>query len=491
MNRNFLALMPAWFLFLAPMHGLSDEPSPKGFIQPNVVYVMLDEWGCYEWSGIGHPIHQTPNFDRMATEGMRFTQMLAGSCVCAPTRCTLMTGMHTGHSTVRANNGSAPIRADDVTIATLLNDAGYAVGGFGKWGIGDRGTSGVPENHGFDEFFGYYHQVHAHTYFPRYLLRNSAPVTLDGNTGHAFKGDTWSQALIHAEAKKFIRKHAGKQPFFAYLPYTLPHAYYGIPEDDPSYVKYKSKMWHAPQHHKSPNVAPPNEAQRYAAFVEIADRQFGEVLDLLASLGVDDNTVVFLCGDNGANTSVFLDNDHPNGFFSPNVNPATNSVFRAGKGSLYEGGLRIPFMVRWPGKVQPGAVSDHLGYFPDVMPTLAEFAGAKVPNDIDGISIVPTLLSKGEQRQHSHLYWEYRNQVAVRRGKWKAIRPSDSKPFELYDLSDDEGETSDVAGQHPGTLHELVTLAEQSSRPSLSGTVDAPSLRFRGHQADAEAVPYR
>ena len=479
MTRVLLLALPVWLLFTSFSIAEAFEAD-----KPNIVYVMLDEWGYHEWSGGGHPIHQTPNFDRMADEGMRFTQMLAGSCVCAPTRCTLMTGMHTGHSTVRANGGSSPLRTDDVTIAKLLKDSGYAVGGFGKWGIGDRGTTGVPENHGFDEFFGYYHQVHAHTYFPKYLIRNSTPVPLTGNTGHAFKGETWSQELIHSEAKKFITKHAGKQPFFAYLPYTLPHAYYGIPEDDPAYVKYKSKDWNAPQHHKSPNVAPANEAQRYAAFVEIADRQFGEILNLLKSLGVDDNTIVFLCGDNGANTNVFLDKEHPNGFFAPNVDPKTKTVFRAGKGSLYEGGLRVPYMVRWPGRIQAGTVSKHLGYFPDAMPTLADIAGVKVPPNIDGISFAPTLLGKDDQQQHDHLYWEYKDQIALRRGDWKAVRPPKSKSFELYNLSTDVSESNNLADQHPDTLKQLTALAMSERQPIERGKVLDPTVRFRGHQAD-------
>ena len=450
--------------------------------RPNIVYVMLDEWGYHEWSGAGHPIHETPNFDRMAKEGMRFTQMLAGSCVCAPTRCTLMTGMHSGHCTVRANDGSAPIRANDVTISRLLKDAGYAVGGFGKWGIGDAGTTGVPESHGFDLFFGYYHQVHAHTYFPTYLIRNSKKVLLTGNNGHAFKGKTWSQALIHAEAKQFITKHAGKQPFFAYLPYTLPHAYYGIPEDDPAYLKYKSRTWQAPQHHKNPNVAPPDEAQRYAAFVQIADRQFGEILDLIDSLGVADNTIVFLCGDNGANTSVFLSDEHPHGFFAPNVNPQTGELFRRGKGSLYEGGLRVAYMVRWPGKVAAGAVSEHLGYFPDVMPTVCDLLDIRSPDHIDGVSFAPTLLGDGEQQQHPHLYWEYNNQVAVREGHWKAVRPGKNAKFELYDLSTDVSESNDVAASHPDVLTRLTTAAKESHSPPQRGKVLDKSAGFKGHR---------
>ena len=209
---------------------------------PNIVYIMLDEWGYFESSGMGHPLLKTPNIDRMATEGMRFTRMHAGANVCAPTRCTLMTGKHTGHATVRANGGGLPMRADDVTLATVLKRAGYATGGFGKWGLGDRGTTGVPEKHGFDVFFGYYHQVHAHSFFPNYLLRNSEKVPLPGNTGDFEKGATFSQDLIFAESVKFIREHKDG-PFFAYLPWTPPHGRWGMPEDEPAWKQFKDAPW--------------------------------------------------------------------------------------------------------------------------------------------------------------------------------------------------------------------------------------------------------
>ncbi len=464
---------------LASVGNATEEQQP-----PNIVYIMLDEWGYYEWSGAGHKIHQTPNIDRFAATGMRFTQMLAGSCVCAPTRSTLMTGQHTGHTTVRGNGGATPIRDDDVTIAEVLKQAGYAVGGFGKWGIGDRGSSGVPERQGFDLFTGYYHQVHAHTYFPKYLLRNSEKLPLAGNSGHAFKGETFSQYVIHEAAQKFIRERAGKQPFFAYLPYTIPHAYYGIPEDDPAYLAMKDRDWNAPQHHKNPKVAPPDEAQRYAAFVAMADRQIGDIMDLIEELGIDDNTIVFLCGDNGANTSVFLSPEHPHGFFMPNVNPKTGVTFRGGKGKLYEGGLRVAYMVRWPKKIAAGQVSDHLGYFPDVMPTLAEVAGLEAPSNIDGISFLPTLLGQGEQQQQNHLYWEYGNQVAVRKGNWKAIHDRKSKSWELYNLAFDVGEQNDLAASQPSILENLKALASAAHTPPRRGTIHHPNLGFKGHSAD-------
>jgi len=453
--------------------------------KPNIVYIMLDEWGYYEMSSLGHPLIETPAIDLFALEGMRFTQFLAGANVCAPARAALMLGQHTGHTSVRYNSGATPIKKEDLTIAQVLRNAGYATGGFGKWGLGDRGTSGVPELHGFDIFFGYYHQVHAHTYFPNYLLKNSEKIPLEGNTGHAFKGETFSQYLVHEEAKNFIREYAGKQPFFAYLPYTLPHAYYGIPEDDPAYLKYKNRNWDAPQHHFNPDVAPHDEAKRYAAFIAMADRMIGEILKLLKETGIDDNTVVFLSGDNGANTSVFRNEKYPNGFFAPNTDPKTEKTFRGGKGNFYEGGLRVPYVVRWPGHIKAGVVSDFLGYFPDVMPTLADIAGVNIPEHIDGISFLPTLLDdqSKEQEKHEYLYWEDANQVAMRMNHWKAIKPSTSAAFELYNLTDDIEEQVNVADKHPELIEKFKQFAKLAHQPQVHGDIFDEALGFKGHKA--------
>ncbi len=259
---------------------------------PNIIYIMMDEWGYFESSHMGHPILETPNIDRMAAEGMRFTQFLAGGNVCAPTRSVLMTGQHTGRTTVRGNRGTAPIRDEDITLAEVLEPAGYLSGGFGKWGLGDVGSSGVPERQGFESFFGYYHQVHAHTYYPRYLIRNSERVSLPGNTGDLHTGETFSHYLIHEAGLDFIRENHDR-PFFAYLPWTPPHGHWGLPDDEPAWQKYRNADWDAP------NQQGTQDAQMYAAMVEMVDRQIGEILDLLQELKIDQNTIVFLCGDNG------------------------------------------------------------------------------------------------------------------------------------------------------------------------------------------------
>ena len=275
----------------------------------------------------------------------------------------------------RRRYAAASRRGDD---RIDLESAGYATGGFGKWGCGGRGSTGVPEDHGFDVFFGYYDQVHAHTYYPPYLVRNSEEVPLKNNRGRS-DGETYSHYVIHEAAMKFIRDNKD-QPFFCYMPITPPHGMFDIPDDDPAWQIYKDKPW-------------PDQAKRYAAMVTMVDRQVGEVLDLLRELELEDNTIVFFCGDNGGN-DYFRDQQHPRGFHNANKHPKTGVEFRGTKGTLYEGGLRIPMIARWPGKIAAGRVSDLLWYFPDVLPTVAELTGTKAPGDIDGISIVPELLGE-------------------------------------------------------------------------------------------------
>jgi arylsulfatase A len=442
----------------------------------NIVFLIIDELGYYELSCMGHPIMETPNIDRIAAEGMRFTQMLAGAPVCAPTRSTLMTGKHMGHTSVRRNPGHEALRAEDITVAQVIKKADYVTGGFGKWGVGGRGTTGVPEKHGFDVFFGYYDQVHAHTYFPAYLIRNSEEVPLKGNTGALYEGETFSHQIIFEELMKFIRQNKDK-PFFCYCPWTPPHGAWGLPEDEPSWQKYKDKQWDAGYSIRK------DEAQRYAAMVNMIDRQIGQIMDLLRELNIDEETIVFICGDNGGNT-YFANKTHPHGFFGPNVDPKIGKVFRGRKGLLYEGGLRIPFIVRWPGRIKAGAVNKHLGYFPDIMPTLAELAGADCPDDIDGISILPILLGVSaaghEQKEHEYLYWEYVGQTAVRWGNWKAYKPRKGN-WELYDLSSDIEEQNNVAAQNQEMLAKMVEFAEQSHTPHIPGEILNEQLCMKDH----------
>jgi arylsulfatase A-like enzyme len=433
---------------------------------PNIVFIMSDELAYYELSHMGNPLIKTPRIDRMAGEGIRFTQALAGSPVCAPLRCTLMTGKHSGHASVRRNDGGTPLVAGEPTIASVLKEVGYATGGFGKWGCGGRDSTGVPEKHGFDIFFGYYDQVHAHSYYPPYLILNSEEVPLPGNIGGR-QGETYSHYVIMEKALGFIREQKRKgSPFFCYLPITPPHGLFDIPADDPAWELYRSEAWV-----NDPNV--PQDAKNYAAMVTMVDRHVGQVLDLLKELDLEDQTVVFFTGDNGGQDR-FKSSEHPRGYFGPNVNPRNGAAFRGGKGNLYEGGLRIPFIVRWPGRIEAGRVSDLLFYQPDVLPTLAELTGATAPEEIDGLSILPTLLGPSvvgrEQEHHEMLYWEFKDQTSVRMNNWKAVRPQAEAEWELYDLSKDLGETRSVADQHPSVLEQMIAFAKLSHKEEIPGT---------------------
>ena len=380
-----------------------------------------------------------------------------------------MTGKHAGHASVRANDGGTPLREDETTIASVLKEAGYATGGFGKWGCGGRGSTGVPERHGFDVFFGYYDQVHAHSFFPPYLVRNSEEVVLEGNAGGR-SGETYSHYEIMREGLDFVRANKDR-PFFAYFPITPPHGMYDIPDSDPAWALYKDKDW-------------PEDAKRYAAMVTMVDRDVGEILDLLEELKLADNTIVFFAGDNGGHDR-FRTKERPRGFFGPNVHPRTGVGFRAGKGSLYEGGLRIPSIARWPGKIAGGSESDLVWYQPDVFPTLCELVGATPPEDIDGLSIASTLLGRDGQAEHEYLYWEYGGMVAVRTGQWKAVRVGKQPRWELYDVEADVSETRDLAAEHPDVLAKAKAFAEAAHEPVRPGAYANPVREL--HERDRQA----
>ncbi len=441
-----------WCAFFATLNSACEAD------HPNIVYILVDELAYFETGFMGARDLHTPNMDRLAAGGVIMRNILSGGSNCAPARCTLLTGRHTGHTSVRGNSGDNAIRADERTIAEVLKPLGYATGGYGKWGVGGRDSTGVPEKHGFDEFFGYYDQVHAHTYYPPYLLRNSEEVALPGNHGGT-RGETYSQYVIHEAAMGFIRQHGGKQPFFAYLPYTPPHGPFAIPVEDPAYQYYAAK-----------NL--PREARLFAAMTTMVDRQIGEVLDLLAELGIEEDTLVFFSGDNGSQDR-FADQSHPRGLFSGNKDPHSSLEFRGTKGSCYEGAFRVPFAVTWKGRIAPGRVSEHLGYFPDILPTIAEAAGAAVPPGIDGISFLPELLGSSggrEQEQHQFLYFETERGRALRQEKWRIVKAPKGNGWELYNLQADPSESNDLAAADPDRLARLVSLAEQAHQPISAGT---------------------
>jgi len=414
-------------------------PNPPGRV--NIIFIIVDDMGYRNLGCFGSKSILTPNIDRMCAEGVKFTDCYSGDAVCAPARSTLMTGYHMGHTPVRANSGGTPLFQGDITVADVLKKAGYITGGFGKWGLGNQGKQGAAEKHGFDVFFGYYNQWHAHDYYTTHLFRNSERVDLAISKSHysiSDKGRTerkshYTHYAVYDETVKFIRESAGSgKPFFCYCPWTPPHAENVIPEDDLAWALYKDKPW-------------PEKAKVVAAMVSMVDRHVGEILKLLKELRIDENTIVFFTSDNGASRPW------------PGIHDSSGEL-RGIKDSSYEGGIRVPMVVRWPGRIKAGTVSDLPWYFPDVMPTLAELAGVskEVPGDTDGISIVPTLLGKEGQKQHEYLFWD----GAVRMGNWKGV----GKPgkLALYDLSADIGEKNDLAPKHPEIVAKLSSFMAQA-----------------------------
>lgn len=435
---------------------------------PNIVWIMADDmaWGdpgCY-----GQRIIRTPNIDSLAREGLRFTDAYAGCTVCAPSRSVLMTGLHTGHTPVRSNPGGASLLEADVTVAEVLRPAGYRSGCFGKWGLGDIGTEGVPWQQGFDEFFGYLHQAHAHYFYPPYLYENGRQFDLPAN--HGGRMGTYAHDLIEDRTLEFIRKNRGN-PFFCYAAWTPPHWEPQVPED--SLAPYRGKF--DPEFEyvdKGGRLNPQKETYAaYAGMVSRVDRGVGRILGLLRELSLAENTVVFFTSDNGG---------HSRQAFDPENRLKNYGPFRGHKTTMYEGGLRVPMLARWPGRIPAGRVSEYAWMFMDALPTFAELAGASAPSGIDGHSVLPTLLGR-RQPPHRTLYWEngsYNMQKrewapgpppqALRMGHMKAVRPKAAAPLELYNLRKDPGESRDLAAAQPHVLREFEqVLATIRTEPRL------------------------
>jgi arylsulfatase len=445
---------------------------------PNIIFILADDLGWGDLGSYGQKKIRTPSLDRMAAEGVRFTNFYAGSPVCAPSRCVLMTGKHGGHAFIRDNRevrpeGQWPLAANETTIAELLKAQGYATGGFGKWGLGFIGTEGDPNRQGFELFYGYNCQREAHNFYPFHLWRNEQKVMLEGNA-RGVTGRHYSHDLIEAEALQFMRANKDK-PFFAYLPFTLPHLALQVPED--SLSEYDGVFPDdPPAAAQGSYVACERPRATYAAMVTRLDRSVGRVLALLKELGLDDDTIVFFTSDNGGAFGQVTQGDFE---FRPGRLGGTDYVFfnstgpfRAFKGSVYEGGLRVPFIARWPGKIKPGAVSDLPAALYDVLPTLAQIAGAQPPRDTDGLSLLPALSGRGRQRKHEFLFWDfngYGGQQALRLGDWKGVRRNINQgktQIELYNLKNDVGEKRDLAAQQPALVKRLERLMAEQHRPS-------------------------
>jgi len=452
--------------------------------RPNIIYFLADDLGYGELGCYGQQKIHTPNADRLAAEGMRFTQHYCGAPVCAPSRCVLMTGKHLGHAYIRRNKevrpeGQWPIPAEEVTIAELLKGAGYATAAVGKWGLGPVGSTGDPNRQGFDLFFGYNCQRHAHSYYPSYLWRNDRRIELNNHPpvpGHArfpdgadpndpanyaqFKGQDYTPKRMIAQALDFIRANKDG-PFFLYYPTPLPHLALHVPDEE--LEPYLGKWEETPftdrgyTPHQTPRAA-------YAAMISHMDKNVGRIMALLKELGIDNNTLVIFSSDNG--TSLVA--KEVDAEFFNSVGP-----LRGLKCSVYEGGIRVPMIARWPGKIKPDSKSDHISAFYDVMATLCEIVGIKPAKDTDGISFAPTLLSQGRQKKHKYLVWEFHGsggRQAVRMGDWKGIRQecksNPDAPVELYNLATDVGEQYNVADQHPKIVKRIAKIMRDEHGPS-------------------------
>ena len=423
--------------------------------KPNIIFILADDLGYGDLGCYGQKEIQTPHLDALAKDGMRFTQCYAGSSVCAPSRCCLMTGYHNGHGRLRDNIPDGIwLQPDDVTIAEVLKQAGYRTGGIGKWSLGNPGSWGVPNYQGFDYYFGNLDQDQAQAYYPDYVWENEQVINIKGNRGG--KREVYNQDLFTEKALGFIEENR-QRPFFLYLPYTLPHRSEfdkDTPESliTPSDAPYTDRAW-------------PQVEKNYAAMVTRLDADVGRIMEHLKKLGIDDNTLVMFSSDNGPSAEAL----HAPDFFD------SNGPMRGVKRELYEGSIRVPMIARWPERIPAGRVSDQIMAFWDVFPTLAELAGLPARTGIDGISMAPTLLGTEQREQHEYLYWDYGHTrgtfaQAVRAGKWKGIRTGQGVPLQVFDLDADLGETTDVAVQHP----EVVATLERYLAEAYVASPDYP-----------------
>ena len=406
--------------------------------RPNIIYIMADDLGWGDLGCYGQKRILTPQLDQMASEGMRFTQVYAGSTVCAPSRSVLMTGLHTGHTRVRGN-ARIPLKPEDLTVAEVLKADGYQTALIGKWGLGEPETTGIPREQGFDYFYGYLNQRHAHNYYPTYLwrneekvaLRNTVPSEDAAGSGVSNNKLDYSHDLIMDEALGYIHDNAD-QPFFLYLALTIPHAN----------NEARSKGMEVPELGEYAGLDWPEPQKGHGAMISRMDRDIGRIFAELKSLGIEQDTIVFFTSDNGP---------HKEGGNDPDFNDS-NGPLRGIKRAMYEGGIRVPMIVKWPGRVPSGVVNDTVWYFADFLPTAADLAGSEIPDGLDGLSIKPTLLGGKQDLSDRMLYWEFHERgfkQAARWGNWKAVRLGWKQPVQLFHLIGDAGEQYDLASQYP------------------------------------------
>ncbi|MCS7314114.1 MAG: arylsulfatase [Bryobacterales bacterium] len=422
---------------------------------PNVLLILADDLGYGDLGCYGQQRILTPYLDRLASEGIRFTQAYAGSTVCAPSRCALMTGLHTGHAWVRGNRyPDLPLRPQDLTLTEILKKAGYRTALFGKWSLGGLATTGYPTRRGFDEWFGYFSQTQAHDYYPYLLLEGEREYLVRGNFGA--RKTVWVHDLFTERALDFIRRRP--QPFFLHLCWTIPHANNELGRDTgngmevPSDEPYSRQDWPQPE-------------KNFAAMITRMDADVGKLMEALRDTGQDENTIVIFSSDNGPHR----EGGHDPDFFD------SNGPLRGIKRDLYEGGIRVPMIVRWPARIRPGQVSDQVWAFWDLLPTLAEAAGLTPPPGLDGISMLNSWIGR-PQRNHDYLYWEFHEggfKQAVRMGDWKAVRLAPGRPLELYDLSRDPGETHDLARERRDVVERIERVLAHARTESAEFPVRA------------------
>lgn len=439
--------------------------------KPNIIYILADDLGYGDLGVYGQQKIRTPNIDRLAVEGMLFTDHYAGTTVCAPSRCALMTGMHTGHTYIRGNKewkpeGQWPIPDSAFTIAEMLKQVGYATGAFGKWGLGFIETSGNPNDQGFDQFYGYNCQRLAHNYYPYHLWNNKDKVVLEGNQDHGT--EVYGPEIIHEQALMFMRENKDR-PFFLYYPSVIPHAELVAPAEYMAQFRGKflpETSYEGVDEGDNYRLGPYGSQEEchaaFAAMVTLLDDQVGEILDLVQELGLEEKTLIMFTSDNGPHLEGGADPD----YFD------SNGPFTGYKRDLYEGGIRVPMLARWKGHIAPGSRTDHPSAFWDVMPTLADLVQIDPASNIDGISFLPTMLGEGQQKKHEYLYWEFHERggrKALRSGDWKVVKYDlESKPEaspQLFNLKEDPAESKDLGSQHPDKLSELQELM-QSARIS-------------------------
>lgn len=483
MKVNEMMWKSVWILFLVLSVSCkkNDNEVADPINKPNIIYILADDLGYGDLGCYGQTKISTPHIDRLAAEGMLFTQHYSGSTVCAPSRSVLLTGLHTGHTFIRGNReietgGQFPLKAEANTIAEVLKTAGYTTGAFGKWGLGNIGTEGDPNKQGFDQFYGYNSQVNAHRYYPAYLWDNDEKIMLEGN-GWTDK-NVYAADLIHNETLDFIRDNKDR-PFFLYVPSVIPHAELVAP-DDAILTKYENMFeeetpWgvdnltgnpyngndYGDENFEIKGYAPVERPRAtFAAMVARLDQQVGEIMTLVEELGLAENTMIVFSSDNGPHKEGGADPDFFNSY----------GPFRGYKRDLYEGGIRVPMIVNWPGVIPKGSTSDHLSGFWDILPTMADLAGTTPASKVDGLSLVP--LIKGdlkEQKHHDYLYWEFHEQggkQAVRVGDWKGVRvdviKSPHAKIELYNVKTDPKELKNLAGELPALTAEIRTIMDQA-----------------------------